>query len=226
MPDGSSPLPDVDNPPPDTIFNQDEKAYGHHHGSKKNVADLLAAATRLSGPDAAVHFGPERQKQFPAAREGELARLAEESEAQAPPSQEPVFTGGEHAVFESEGKIAVLKHTLPGFYGRIMDESTLLDPRTFLTRRKLTMRGALPSEYLRRWAVPHDIFGIPTTYEGRTGSNLAEPQMAVAQPYIEQDDNDPAEIGDVIQFMEGHGFTKVNPSPIAIPEVADVTWDR
>ncbi len=137
-----------------------------------------------------------------------------------------MFTGGEHAVFESEGKTAIVKHTLPGFYGRLMDESVLLDSRTFQMRRKLTMRGALPSEYLRRWAVLHAVFGIPTTYLGTTGMDVTGLQMAVVQPYIEQDDSDPAEIHDVVEFMTGHGFTKVDPGLIAIPEVAAVTWYR
>lgn len=140
--------------------------------------------------------------------------------------QQPTFVGGEHLVFEVENKTAVLKHTLPGFYGRVVDEVKLLDPRTFLNRPKLTLRGALPSEYLRRWAVLTDIFGLPTTYQGRTGGNAAEPQMAVEQPYIEQDDVDPALIEDVTAFMEAHGFAKVDPASIAIPEVADVTWYR
>lgn len=33
----------------------------------------------------------------------------------------------------------------------------------FLNRPKLTLRCALPSEYLRRWAVLTDIFGLPTS---------------------------------------------------------------
>ena len=44
---------------------QDEKANHHPYRSKKNVADLLAAAARFSGPDAAVYFGPERQSSSP-----------------------------------------------------------------------------------------------------------------------------------------------------------------
>jgi hypothetical protein len=38
--------------------------------------------------------------------------------------------GGEHALFGSEALGKVIKHTLPGFYGRTMDETKLLDPRT------------------------------------------------------------------------------------------------
>lgn len=58
--------------------------------------------------------------------------------------------GGEHTIFGSEILGKVVKHTLPGFYGRIMDETKLLDPRTFQNKTRLAMRAALPSEYLRR----------------------------------------------------------------------------
>jgi hypothetical protein len=107
-----------------------------------------------------------------------------------------------------------------------MDEVVLLDARTFQNRRKLTLRGALPSEYLRRWAVLQDIFGIPTWFAGRVESAGSEPQMAVSQPYIEQLDDDPAEIADVTAFMEAHGFTHIDASLIAMPEVVEVTWYR
>jgi hypothetical protein len=69
-----------------------------------------------------------------------------------------------------------------------------------------------------------DIFGLPTSYQGKTGEDAAEPQMAVAQPYIEQDDDDPALIKDVTAFMEAHGFAKIDPVSIAIPELTEVTW--
>jgi hypothetical protein len=124
-----------------------------------------------------------------------------------------------------ENKTAVLKHTLPGFYGRIVDEVMLLDARTFQNRPRLTLRGALPSEYLRRWAVLTDIFGMPTTYQGRTGDSTV-PQMAISQPYIEQEDADPPTVADVSAFMQAHGFEKIDPGIIALPEVAEVTWYR
>ena len=123
---------------------------------------MLAAAARLAGESDRIYFGPERQKQFPAGREAELSRLALEAGTKDTPEIAPNFRGGEHDVWIDDPPETVLKHTLPGFFGRIMDEAALLDPRTFLSRRKLTMRGALPSEYLRRWPVLHDIFGLPT----------------------------------------------------------------
>jgi hypothetical protein len=143
-----------------------------------------------------------------------------------PPENLPNFTGGEHEVWIDNPPTTVLKHTLPGFYGRTVDEVNLLDPRTFQNRPRLTLRGALPSEYLRRWAVLTDIFGLPTSYQGQTGSHREGPQMAVAQPYIEQADDDPATLEDISEFMEAHGFIKIDPTIIALPEVADVTWYR
>jgi hypothetical protein len=186
---------------------------------------LLAAAARFSGAGHPVHFGPKRQKQFTSSRESELALLGQDLVAALPPELKPNFTGGEHQVWIDDPPTTVLKHTLPGFYGRTVDESVLLDARTFQNRHRLILRGALPSEYLRRWAVLHSVFGLPTVYHGKVGSG-PEPQMAIAQPYIEQDDSDPPTLYDVTLFMEAYGFAKIEPQIIAIPEVADVTWYR
>jgi hypothetical protein len=216
---------EIDNSCRRAHLQSDEAANQDHHRSKKTVRDLLEAAARLCGTDAAVYFGPKRQSELSTARESQLISLFSEAEAKAPPNASPAFTGGEHQVFELENRTRVLKHTLPGFYGRIMDELTLLDPRTFQNRNQLTLRAALPSEYLRRWAVLTDIFGLPTEYEGRT-SDVRSPRMVISQPYIEQDDDDPPTAEDAAAFMEAMGFAKVDPSVIAIPEVADVTWYR
>jgi hypothetical protein len=107
-----------------------------------------------------------------------------------------------------------------------MDEAMLLDSRTFLTKPRLTLRSALPSEYLRRWAVLTDIFGLPTSYLGTTGNSADGPQMIVSQPYIEQADDDQPTLDDVSAFMQAHGFSKIAPESVAMPEVADVTWYR
>lgn len=107
-----------------------------------------------------------------------------------------------------------------------MDEVMLLDPRTFLVRPKLTLRGALPSEYLRRWAIMADVFGVPTNYLGNVANPSGEPQMVVVQPYVDQADSDPALIEDIAVYLSANGFEKVDPSMVALPEVADVTWYR
>ncbi|MBK8039267.1 MAG: hypothetical protein IPK22_19350 [Verrucomicrobiaceae bacterium] len=129
-------------------------------------------------------------------------------------------------MFGDETKTTVFKHTVLGFYGRILDETVLLDPRTFQNKRKLAMRGALPSEYLRRWAVIEAVFGLETHYKGIVNPASAEPQMAVSQPYIDQLVEDPATEGDVNAFFAAFGFTQVSADLIVNPEIQNVTWYR
>jgi len=107
-----------------------------------------------------------------------------------------------------------------------MDETKLLDPRTFLNKPRLMMRAALPSEYLRRWAVMTDIFGMPTEYLGKVVSKDPEPQMVVEQPFIPEDENLPATLEDVSDFFTAHGFALVDDAHIINPEVHGVTWYR
>lgn len=139
----------------------------------------------------------------------------------------PFFAdGGEHRIFASNEEHHVIKHTLPGFYGRILDEKSLLDPRTFLNRRQLVMRAALPSEYLRRWAVLADVFGLITRYIGRAGATEGEPQMAVSQPFIAESEEDPATLDDAAALMQAHGFSRVDSVLMVNPEIKEVTWYR
>lgn len=134
--------------------------------------------------------------------------------------------GGEHVVFIQNDPKIVIKHTLPGFYGRIMDETNLLDPRTFQNKTRLMMRAALPSEYLRRWAVMDDVFGMTTRYLGKVTGKDREPQMAVEQPFIPEDENLPATAEDASNFFSAHGFVRVDDAHIINPEVHGVTWYR
>ncbi len=198
---------------------------GHHHRPKKAVRDLLQSAARLAGAGHSLYFGCQSGKLIPAAREGELKQLATEIDV-AIPDYPPSFVGGEHAVFMPDQPETVVKHTLPGFYGRIMDETKLLDPRTFQNKTRLMMRAALPSEYLRRWAVMTDVFGMRTHYLGKVTGSDREPQMAVEQPFIPEDENLPATIGDAEAFFTAHGFERVDDTHIINPEVHGVTWYR
>lgn len=115
---------------------------------------------------------------------------------------------------------------MPGFYGRILDEAILLDPRTFQNKRKLAMRGAIPSEYLRRWAVCNLAFGVITQYEGVVNPGSPEPQIAVTQPFIDQNDDDLPQTEDVVAFFEANGFAQVSADMIVNPEIQGVTWYR
>ncbi len=88
------------------------------------------------------------------------------------------------------------------------------------------MRGALPSEYLRRWAVAETVFGLETLYCGVVNPSAAEPQMAVSQTYIDQFADDPATEADVSAFFIANNFTQVGADLIVNPEIQNVTWYR
>ncbi len=107
-----------------------------------------------------------------------------------------------------------------------MDETKLLDPRTFQNTSRLMMRAALPSEYLRRWAITDGVFGMPTRYLGKITGTDRDPQMAIEQPYIAEDEDMPATLEDVNDFFAAHGFEKVKDACIINPEVHNVTWYR
>jgi hypothetical protein len=203
-----------------------EKPDDHPHRSTQNARSHLEAAARLAGACDSLHFGPEWKNQLAAARENELRQLELESIAPAPPESSSQFLGGEHEVWVSIPPTTVFKHTVHGCYGRILDETVLLDPRTFQNRRKLAMRGALPSEYLRRWAVMETVFGLETLYRGVVSTKAAEPQMAVSQTYIDQFEDDPATDADVSAFFTANGFTQVSADFIINPEIQNVTWYR
>ncbi len=201
-----------------------EEANDHLHGYEESVRRLYESATRLAGGCPALHLGGQ-QSEFASSREAQLNLLAEEPLA-VPPEKEPNFVGGEHQVFLQHPPVGVFKQTLPGFYGRILVEKTLLDPRTFLNVRKLAMRGALPSEYLLRWAVTLDVFGLQTSYLGVVRPEGEEPEMAVGQAFITESIDDPATLEDVAALLEAHGFARVDSKLIVNPEIQEVTWYR
>ena len=201
-----------------------EEANDHLHGYEEGVRRLYESAARLAGGRFAFHIGGQ-QSEFAAAREAELEILEREPSGNAP-ATDPDFVGGEHQVFLRHPPVGVFKQTLPGFYGRILDEKMLLDPRTFLNVRRLAMRGALPSEYVLRWAVTQDVFGLQTDYLGIVQPAGEEPEMAVGQAFITENPDDPATLEDVAALFEAHGFARVDSKLIVNPEIQEVTWYR
>lgn len=106
----------------------------------------------------------------------------------------------------------------------IMDERKLLNPRTMLSEFKLTIRPALPSEYLTRWAIFSSVFGIDTEYVGRPLGSVN--QLEIRQTFVPQDPDAIIEATDIETYMEAMGFVKIPPDLIAIPEVQHVTFYR
>jgi hypothetical protein len=134
-----------------------------------------------------------------------------------------IAVGGEHIVHRTADSLRIVKITLPGVFGRIIDEDRLFDSRTFLNSLKLKLRGALPSEYLARWALLDILFGLQTKFEGIYQEDGHEPQMVISQPFIGEF---MPELEDVEALMEAMGFGKVEAKHSINPENADCTWYR
>jgi hypothetical protein len=203
-----------------------EEAASNTRRPEEGVGALLEAASRIARKGYQFHFGPERQKHFVAVREEELKALAGEPCAPPPPEAQATFTGGEHDVWITDPVERVVKHTLCGYYGRTISEDNFLQIPTYLNKRQLKLCPALPSEYLLRWAICWSVFGIPTWYLGCRPDRKGEPRMVISQPFIEQDDEDPASIEEVEAFFHNHGFVKVDWPHLALLELKDVTWYR
>lgn len=219
----SSPL---DPPLKATDSTSDEEAHNHHARSQEAGLRLFQAWHAITSGCGSVYFGTEQQDARISARELELQRLAKEALAHKPLTS-PTFTGGEHDVWICGEPVAtVFKKTFGGFFGRILDEKQILSSRTFCNSPQLYIRAALPSEYLRRWAVLNDIFALPTFYEGQVPNGTAEPDIAITQPYIEQDEADQPEATDIVKFMKAYDFIQVDAAMIVTPEIKNVTWYR
>lgn len=192
--------------------------------SGQGAAGLLEAAASVAGGNAAFRFGRNQQRSFAQERAEQIARL--NALPRLTVTGLPFFgTGGEHQVFgfKQEHEDRVLKVTLPGVFGRTMDEDSLLDPRTFLNAAKLKLRDARPSEYLLRWALLDAVFGLQTRFEGVVWNPGSEPQLAISQPFIGQDMPTDEEVDAQMRVM---GFEKIEARHVVNPENADCTWYR
>lgn len=189
-----------------------------------DTSGLLEAASRLAGGNAAFCFGRDQQRSFSQERAEQIKRLGDLPVVDVRELQ-LLGTGGEHHVFafKQSGEDRVLKVTLPGVFGRTIDEDRLLDPRTFLNMPKLKLRDARPSEYLLRWALLDQVFGLQTRLEGVVKGANGEPQIAISQLFIGQDMPTEEEVSEQMKVM---GFEKVDGNHVINPENSGCTWYR
>lgn len=203
--------------------SKDEAEGSYHHEPCGDSSHLLESAALLSGVRGAFCFGRNQGRAFPEELAEQIAALSRLRSCNLEGAIS-IGSGGEHQVFRTEDSLRIIKATLPGVFGRVMDEDVLLDPRTFLNRHRLKLRGALPSEYLARWAILASVFGLQTRFEGvHQASPNAEPQLVISQPFIGAHMPD---LDDVEKLMLAYSFEKVEARHIVNPENEDVTWYR
>ncbi len=193
-----------------------------HHRSSGATADLLESAAIFCGVRGAFRFGRDQVCPFPEERERQVTKFIGLPHYLRGDMMR-IAVGGEHIVHRTADSLRIVKITLPGVFGRIIDEDRLFDSRTFLNSWKLKLRGALPSEYLARWALLDILFGLQTKFEGIYQEDGCEPQMVISQPFIGEF---MPELEDVEALMEAMSFDKVDSKHIINPENADCTWYR
>lgn len=114
------------------------------------------------------------------------------------PPGEFIGAGGEHDVWHSDRGAFVSKVTNHGQFGFVVDQES--DNRS----NKLTLRPALPSEYLLRMGSENVVFGDSIRLEAIQRNQ--PPSWIVAQPYVDQ--GRPPQ-SDIDTFMEQCGFRQV-----------------
>jgi hypothetical protein len=134
--------------------------------------------------------------------------------------------GGEHRVYFSENRSTAIKIPLAGTFGYVVDEEVILDDRTLLNLPKLRHRPSLPSEYLFRWAVLDQVFGLVTTFCGVRENEGNDASLVVSQPFIGSEVQDIPEWNSIEGFFMAHGFTRVDDRHIADPRIKGAVWYR
>jgi hypothetical protein len=139
---------------------------------------------------------------------------------------EALGKGGEHVVYFSAERSTILKIALPGIFGYVVDEEMLLDDRTLQVRPKLKHRLSLPSEYLFRWAVLDQIFGLVTTFVGVTLDDKNQPSLVIQQPFIGSEEDDVPEWDEIADLLSVHDFSQIEDVHIADPKIKGAVWYR
>ena len=193
-----------------------------HHRSSAAASHLLESAALFCGVRGALRFGRDQVCPFPEEREREVAKLGALPHCLSG-DMTRIAVGSEHIVHRTADSLRIVKITLPGVFGRIVDEDRLFDSRTFLNSWKLKLRDALPSEYFTRWALLDVLFGLQTQAEGIHQDDGREPQLVISQPFIGEFMPD---LEDVESLMKAMGFSKVDAKNVINPENEDCTWYR
>lgn len=197
----------------------------HRDRSSSGARALLESAQSLAGGCPSFRYGGSQDGTLGLERENQVAKLASLHRYEGKKG-EWMADGGEHVVYFSDDRSIVTKIALPGIFGYVVDEERLLDDRTFTMQTKLKHRPSLPSEYLLRWAVLDQVFGLSTRFEGVMLNEGKEPSLVISQPFIGSQESDNPTWEQLEEFFAAHGFNRVDDRHIADPRIKGAVWYR
>lgn len=167
--------------------------------SQETARSAVEVAQALLGSGEAKSFGWSRREKREGLFAGEVAQLRARSLPFAPPGIE-IASQGEHDVFYQDGAAYVHKVTNGSAFGYVVDQES--DNRA----NKLTLRRALPSEYLTRQGIHNIAFGDDAKLQAIGTDKRGFPMFVIAQPYADNTRPFQAEIN---AFMEQSGFVRL-----------------
>jgi hypothetical protein len=186
---------------------------------------MLNTAQGLAGEGPPFRYGWRADGSFGLERERQVELLGSLPKFSASLG-EALAKGGEHVVYFSEERSTILKIALPGIFGYVVDEEMLMDDRTLQVRPKLKHRPSLPSEYLFRWAVLDQIFGLVTTFAGVKLDDKNQPSLVIQQPFIGSEEDDLPEWDEIAELLSAHDFSRIDDVHIADPQIKGAIWYR
>jgi hypothetical protein len=172
----------------------DQRAENHHPLEPRGNANRAAlAAANLLREGQVPNLGGSRQSARTSQRQAELSYLARHATQALPFRIDD--QGGEHDVNEDASRGVVTKRTNNGRFGQILDQ----DPQQ---SNVLSLRAALPSEYLHRLGLQNTVFGdtiqVVGLEQGASGPVIVTEQRLLTDQHP---DADQAEA-----FLAAHGF--------------------
>lgn len=208
------------------LADSEDSSSPHRDRCGRTSSALVAAACSLSGESPPIHFGRSPGRTLGLEREGQITRLGLVPEFDVSALGVEIVKGGEHEVYWSEDKSMVHKVTFADSFGYIVDELEGLSERTFLNETRLQLRPALPSEYMIRWAILDEVFGVQTHFDGLLRRSRDEFSFVISQRFVGDAPGRMPTWEETEAFMTSFGFFKVDPNLVRTREVQGVTWYR
>lgn len=171
------------------------------HGSTEATRAALVAAESLCRDHGRSNQGWDRMaaRQYQAQRQRLILQQAVGTIKWNPPS-DLIGHRGEHSVYRDVSGLKVLKQTHGGRHGYVVDQGA------DVTLRRLTLRDAMPSEYLLRIGLMNAVFGdrirLAAILHDPYRSDV--PAMVIEQPFLEGTHD--ADETAIRSFMEEAGF--------------------
>ncbi|MFZ4763343.1 MAG: DNA polymerase I [Roseimicrobium sp.] len=187
----------------------------------RNAEGAFVAAQSLFGTSTGANYGWGKSSQRTDLEASQLGILRRQAQEFSVPGI-LIAERGEHRVYHDEAHDLVFKVTHSKRFGYVLDQGR------DIAGRRLTLRDALPSEYLWRLALQNVVFGDQIRLVGIRPDSGGFPTFVTCQPFLREA---PGSAGGVTveaveAFMQGCGFVRVPEGMFSAAMEKGDTWYR